>query len=70
MRREELSHENQIHWNTQSTPANDGVDPQQLHGFNEGEEQHSVQIQALHQQPGKVRQNKDAKQVTAALHCS
>lgn len=39
------------------TPADGGVDPEELGGVSEGEEQQRLQVQSLHQQPGEVQQD-------------
>lgn len=51
--------------NTQRTPADGGVDPEELPGVSEGEEQQSLQVQTLHQQPAEVRQNAEVEE----RHC-
>lgn len=43
--------------NTGRTPADSGVDPEELPDVSEGEEQQRLQVQSLHQQPGEVEQN-------------
>lgn len=45
------------HVTSRRTPADGGVDPEELPGLSKGKEQQSLQVQRLHQQPGEVGQN-------------
>lgn len=52
----------QTHVNTRRTPADSGVDPEERPGLSDGEEQQSLQVQTLHEQPREVRQDAEVEE--------